>query len=99
MVNENKNDPNSEHDHGIDVPLSNVAYSSPAPYVNKFHVSLTNMATRIGFAEQNPFNLGQVEPRGAVFLSTSDAVELANIILGLFDKSKQNQPTDTASEQ
>lgn len=73
------------------------AYVHPAVFANRFSVSVTGPFLRIGVSEQNPFQQDQLEPRGAIMMATSDAAEMARIILELIEKTNQTQPEAAAS--
>lgn len=77
---------------------SRAAYVHPAVFANRFSITLTGPFLRIGVSEQNPFFSDQLEPRGAVMLSTSDAVEMANAILNLVNNATASS-AETAPEK
>lgn len=61
--------------------LAKAAYLSPAPLINRFYIALTGPFMRIGFVEQSLSNREQLEPRGAVTMTISDAEELARALM------------------
>jgi hypothetical protein len=62
----------------------------PAVFSNRFFVKLNPAVTKITFADQTTTN-EEIAHTGVVLL-TSDAVELANLILRIFEENKTANP-------
>jgi hypothetical protein len=67
----------------------------PATFANRFHVVLNPVYTRITFADQTSQTKQEIAHTGIV-LTTSDAVELANLILKTFEENKALYQTDSS---
>ena len=65
---------------------TSLAYSEPAPLVNKVYVHLSGFTGRIAFAEVVPIENAEVFIRSAVSMSIPDLQSLATIILDLIQK-------------
>lgn len=78
-----------------------VAFSGPAPGINKFFASLGPNGVRLAFCEESP--AGTLEFRNAVCMHPADAIKLKRMLEGLLagvqvhvDPSKETEDLDGA---
>ncbi len=63
----------------LSLAIAREAAVMPAPWANKFQMSMTSGNVRIAFCEQSP-SVGIVVGRSAVTISPEDAIEMAKMI-------------------